>query len=446
MVSRPNILRRTLGVAAAALVFGVAASPQFRAFMGFPQYLRLPVGSMHQYNFRLPVMATVAGDTHGVVAVNGGVVGQGVQPVKLSTPLHLDSLQLGTTHLNLKLFGWIPFRQVTVDVVPPYSLRPGGQAIGVLVHSQGVLVVGYADVNHDGGHTAPGRSAGVEVGDAIVEINGQPVADEERAATLVEESGRLGNPVRLTIRRRGKLLDRTIVPLRDEATGRWRIGLYVRDGTAGVGTLTFYDPGSGTYGALGHVIADGDTGQPIPVSGGRIVRAAIVALQKSTPGHPGEKVGTFVDEGRDLGTIGVNGLYGIYGRLAYPGDVGMDPGIPVALSAQVHEGTADILTVLHGQQVQRFRAEITRVLPRGSAGKDLILHITDPRLLEQTGGIVQGMSGSPILQGGRLVGAVTHVFVNDPSRGYGVFAEHMLQEAGLMPAATGAAPRIVHAN
>jgi stage IV sporulation protein B len=209
----------------------------------------------------------------------------------------------------------------------------------------------------------------------------------------------------------------------------------MRDNAAGVGTLTFYEPVSGKYGALGHVIADSETAQPIEVRDGHIVRTSITAIHKGRRSIPGEKVGGPEEPDNWLGSIEKNSRFGIFGSMNRPlRNPYYREAIPVAMSSQVKEGPAEILTVLKGERLERFSVEIQRVMATPTAdGKNMIVKVTDQRLLSVTGGIVQGMSGSPILQNGRMVGAVTHVFVNDPTRGYGVSIEWMLQEAGVFP-------------
>jgi stage IV sporulation protein B len=351
------------------------------------------------------------------------------------------SVQKGAVHtVDFRLFGLIPFRKVKVDVIPPIKVIPGGHSIGVVLKSKGVLVVGYAAIRDRSNELhQPGREAGIELGDAILAIEGQEVRSEEEAAALFEEAGKKGGQAAITLKRKGRLLEKAVRLVKEKGDGKWRIGLYIRDGASGLGTLTFYDPASGKYGALGHVIAESETSQPIDVRQGRIVEAVITAVQKGRRGSPGEKIGGYKNEDNWLGSIEKNSRFGIFGSMHVPliNPLYREP-IPVAMSSQVEEGPAEILTVVNGEKMERFGVEIVRVMRQPTAdGKNMIVKITDPRLLETTGGIVQGMSGSPIIQNGRLIGAVTHVFVNDPTRGYGALIEWMLQEAGVLRASSG---------
>lgn len=424
--------RRVAGIILCALILALCSTPQFRAFVSVPDRIRLPQGQAQNVAFGLPLRVTVRSAEAGALAVGGQQTGPQGRTVALSAPVSIAALQTGQHTLDLRLFGLIPLRRMTVDVVPPIKVIPGGHSIGVLLRSKGVIVVGFAGVrDREGNLHHPGRDGGIELGDAIVRIGGREVTSEEQAARLFEEAGRSGAKAQLQVRRKGKLIDKQVSPVKDKESGRWRVGLYIRDGAAGVGTLTFYEPTSGRYGALGHIIADAETSQPIDVRDGHIVESMVTAIQKGRRGAPGEKIGTFKNEDNWLGSIEKNTRFGIFGRMHQPlANPFFPEPVPVALASQVKEGPAEIVTVVEGQTLERYEIEIVRVMRQPtSEGKNMIVKITDPRLLAKTGGIVQGMSGSPILQDGRMVGAVTHVFVNDPTRGYGALIEWMLQEA-----------------
>jgi stage IV sporulation protein B len=262
------------------------------------------------------------------------------------------------------------------------------------------------------------------------------VQSDSQVADIVNQTGQTGNSLDILIKRNGQTLNLAINPLLCNETNRYRIGLFVRDSAAGVGTMTFYDPKSGAYGALGHVITDSDTNQPIDVERGKIVSASISGIQYGRRGQPGEKIGVFIDEEKTLGNIRKNCNFGIFGSLTQPmtSTEANGEAIPVASMSQVTVGPAEILTVVDGQNIERFSIEIQKVTVQETPEtKGMVIKITDPRLLERTGGIIQGMSGSPIIQNGKLVGAVTHVFVHDPTRGYGCFIDWMLIEAGILP-------------
>lgn len=323
---------------------------------------------------------------------------------------------------------------VQKGIDPELKVFPGGQTIGVKVKSDGVLVVGHHMVQiSDTSKISPGENSGLLPGDLMVSIDGVKLDEVAKVAQLVERAGKAGDSLNIVYKRGGKERTAKLKPAYDRNDKVWRLGLYIRDSAAGVGTLTFYAPKQGVYGALGHVITDMNTGTPIVVGSGHIVQSSVTSIAKSQDGDPGEKRAHFLKESQILGNVESNTDFGIFGKMERNPEHSLyqEP-IPIALSRDVKEGPAQILTVVDGQQVERFDVEIMHVASQQTpATKGLILRITDPRLLEKTGGIVQGMSGSPILQNGRLIGAVTHVFVNDPKSGYGCFIEWMLRDSGV---------------
>lgn len=340
----------------------------------------------------------------------------------------------GRLDMQFRLLGLFPLHHMVVNVVPVKRVIPGGHSIGVLLHARGVMVVGLAAVqDRSGAKTNPASRAGIASGDVILRINGRPVNSDRQLRDEIGRCGAGGKPVLLEVKRGEKIFTASLRPVLCPETGRYRIGLYIRDSAAGVGTLTFYAPEARKYGALGHIIADLNTGKKIDLADGSIVQASVQGVHPGRRGRPGEKVGLFRGEGLK-GNIEKNTFCGIFGVLDEPltNPYYRQP-LPVALAYQVKKGPAEILTVLHESKIERFRIEIVQVMPQARPdGKGMVIRVTDPRLLQATGGIIQGMSGSPIIQDGKLAGAVTHVFVNDPSRGYGVQAEWMLQEAGLL--------------
>lgn len=342
----------------------------------------------------------------------------------------------GRLHMQVKLFGFIPVRDMVVNVLPRVKVVPGGQSIGVLLHSHGVMVVGLADVNTPSrGKVNPAAEAGIKVGDIILKINGISVSSDTQVRDIINQAGCNAKAITVKIKRGKKIFNTDIKPAYCRETRRYRVGLFIRDSAAGVGTLTFYHPPSKCYGALGHIITDIDTSKQIDLADGCIVGAKIHGVYPGRKGRPGEKIGYFENDSFLTGSINRNTKYGIFGKLERPVSNPFYPqAVPVALSGEIHKGPASILTVVSGSKIEKYNVEILKVLPNSqSDGKGLVIKITDKKLLQRTGGIVQGMSGSPIIQDGRLVGAVTHVFVNDPTRGYGVLAQWMLQEAEILP-------------
>lgn len=319
-----------------------------------------------------------------------------------------------------------------------HEVLPGGQSIGVLVQSEGVTVVGISDIlDQSGAKTNPGVDAGIKPGDIILKIDGIPVKGEEEVKDTVARAGAAGRSLTVEYRRGQEVATTNVTPVYCSETMRYRIGLFIKDGVVGVGTMTFYEPKSKIFGALGHLITDGETSRPVEISNGKIVDASVQGIHRGRRGQPGEKIGMFSNEGKISGTIKRNTRLGIYGFMQIEPDFITGAVVPVAAADQVHAGTAEIFTVLKGDKVERFTVEIVKVNPQARDGKGMVLKVNDPRLIEETGGIIQGMSGSPVIQDGMLAGAVTHVFVNDPTRGYGVLAELMIKEAANLNEETG---------
>ncbi|MBB6635513.1 SpoIVB peptidase [Cohnella thailandensis] len=425
-------IRRSFGMLLVFILGLTVTSAPIRHYAAFPNELRLFQGQARHLDYSMPVHARGTLD-NGVAVVNGKEAPS--FPVNLNRPLSIVPKQSGVTELKLKLFGRIPFKTVKLQVVPDLRVVPGGQTIGVKVKAAGIMVVGHHLVQTGPNkRSSPGEDAKLKLGDLIVAINGQPLNDVTKVASLAEESGRTGSPLKLEVRRGKQQFTTNLTPAFDQEDRAWRLGLYIRDSAAGVGTLTFYAPDQGVYGALGHVITDMDTQTPIVVGSGQILQSNVLSISKSQNGEPGEKRASIVKEGKTLGNVERNTPFGIFGKMdQLPEHAMHSEPIPVAFAEEVKEGPAEILTVVNGQKVEKFSIQIVHVSKQTSpATKGMVIRITDPKLLERTGGIVQGMSGSPIIQDGKLIGAVTHVFVNDPTSGYGCFIEWMLQDAGIM--------------
>jgi len=425
--------KRYTGLILVLLICLTCLSSPFQSFASFPDELRLFAGQNRLLDLDMPVNAEVSISNPDVVMVNGYKQGSFFAP--LNQPLAIQSSHAGQAEMKVKLFGTIPLKTVKVNVVPDLRVVPGGQTIGVKIHSDGILVVGHHMVQVSANaKNSPGELADIRLGDLIVRMNGQQIYDVTKVADIVNQAGKSKKPIQLVIKRNGKEMNTTIQPGLDITDQTYRLGIYIRDSAAGVGTLTFYAPDQGLFGALGHVITDMDTRTPIVPRGGEVVHSSVSSISKSQNGEPGEKRAHFFKEQNVLGTIQKNTQFGIFGSMAQIPDHGvMKKGIPVAFAEEVQEGPAEILTVVNGQKVEKYGIEVVHTVKQDTAAtKGIIIRITDPRLLEKTGGIVQGMSGSPIIQNGKLIGAVTHVFVNDPTSGYGCYIEWMLQDAGIM--------------
>lgn len=425
--------RRLLAFLLIFLIGMICFSPQFQAIYKLPQDMRILEGEETSFTVSFPLSVQVSRRENSQQSV---VVG-GDESIRVwSHPVNLKTVHLGKAILQFRLFGFIPLRTVNVDVLPTLKLVPGGHSIGVVLHSQGVIVVGYSPITTEDDRTAnPAKEGGLLVGDVILTVNKTQVQSDMQLAELIDQSGKAGKSVDLLIKRGESKVNLSLSPVLCNDTGRYRIGLFVRDSAAGVGTLTYYDPTTKRYGALGHVITDSDTNQVIDCEQGKIVAAVVSGIQQGRRGQPGEKIGVFIDENKLMGDIEKNTNFGIHGQLTENLDNPIYPeALPVASMNQVQTGNAEILTVVDGQTIEKFSIEIQKVnLQDVPEGKGMVIKITDARLLEKTGGIVQGMSGSPIIQNGRIIGAVTHVFVHDPTKGYGCYIDWMLMESGILP-------------
>lgn len=403
-----------------------------QSYASLPDEVQVFAGRQAEVRLAVPATSSAVVDRPDIVGLDGQE--QAVNVTK-QEPLHLHPQQTGQAKLTLKLWGKIPVKTVNVNVIPDLRVVPGGQTIGVKVKSAGILVVGHHLIRAgQDQRVSPGESAGIKLGDLITHMDGKRLDGVGGVAEAVERAGKSKKGIDVVLKRGEETVKTRLTPAYDAEDQTWRLGLYIRDSAAGVGTLTFYAPDQGVYGALGHVITDMNTQTSIVVGSGQIVQSNVTSISKSESGDPGEKRAHFLKESKILGNIERNTAFGIFGKMSNNPDHSLySKGIPVAFSREVKEGPAEILTVVEGQQVERYSIDIVHVADQSEpATKGLVLRITDPKLIEKTGGIVQGMSGSPIVQNGKLIGAVTHVFVNDPKSGYGCFIEWMLQDAGVM--------------
>ncbi len=408
-----SCLRRATGVVLALFLALGYFSPVPQTLRALPDTLALTQGQIQ--TLRLPQQLRLSATGNLAVAASE------------DETLQLVSQTAGASELLLSLMGVIPLKKVEVNISPEKRLIPGGAALGVAMRTDGVLVVGTGDLSEA---ASPATLCGIRPGDVLRTVNGVRIVSSQQLTELIAQLGEKPLPVEYA--REGTVFTTTMTPKMDASTGTVRIGAWVRDSTAGVGTLSFYDPETGRYAALGHAITDGDTGQVLTVSQGQILKADVVAVQRGQKGVPGELKGSFLMDPVNLGDIRKNTVLGIYGAMKQPPVNALYPeGLPIGLRSGVHEGPATILSTVDGTGVQAFTVEITRVNQQSApAPKSMVIKVTDPRLLAATGGIVQGMSGSPIIQDGRLIGAVTHVFVSDPTQGYGLYVDWMLQESG----------------
>lgn len=410
-------IRKITGVILLVLIISIGFYKPVHDYISIPKELVLIEGQQKQVPKAFPVFKMSSNNE--TVSVDGA-------------HFTLKAEEQGDANVTVTV-GNTPVKKVDVRVLKDIKVVPGGQSIGVKLNTVGVLVVGHHLVESDEGEKSPGEKAEIEIGDMITKINGKKIDNISQVSPLVQESGEKQHHLNLEILRENEYLQKQLMPIKAKGESSYRLGLYIRDSAAGVGTLTFYHPLSNRYGALGHVISDMDTQKPILVNDGQIVSSLITSIEKGSNGDPGEKLARFTNDKKVLGTITKNSPFGIFGKLNNSIDNNIiDKAMPITLSHQVKEGPAKILTVVEGEDVKEYDIEIVSSVPQKfPATKGMVIKVTDPELLEKTGGIIQGMSGSPIIQDGKIIGAVTHVFVNDATSGYACHIEWMLQEAGI---------------
>lgn len=326
---------------------------------------------------------------------------------------------------KLLLFNTIPIKNVTVTEGDAPMLIPCGQPFGIKILSRGVMVVGVGEVSCPEGGSSPAARAGLRPGDIILSINGMAVSSNSDLQEQISESR--GADINLEIQRAQEKMALTLTPVYSEFSQGYQAGIWVRDSSAGIGTMTYYNPQNGGFAGLGHPICDVDTGEIVPLSSGEIVDIDISGVLKGFEGAPGELKGS-VTGSEKIGTLSANNACGVFGALEdFPEDASA---IPMAFRQEVHTGDATILATIDGDEPREYTITIEKInLSKDETVKSMTIRITDEELLSKTGGIVQGMSGSPIIQDGRLAGAVTHVFVSNPARGYAIFAQSMYESA-----------------
>jgi len=393
-----------------ALMAGYAcASPGAENISAIPSRLSLTAGSNMSLNLALPVSAVLdSGDTQAKIRQKDGAIDISAGDVS------------GKANLIFRLLGILPVKEVEVNVSEEKILIPGGKTVGIALETEGLIVIGTSDI---GAQQSPAGEAGLRPGDIITHVNGTAVNDVDSLSAL------LGDEARLCISRNGESMNVDVDPVMDRRDDKYKIGAWVRSSTAGVGTLSYIDPEDNSFAALGHPISDTDTGVIMPVRLGGLYENEIVEIHAGESGAPGEIVGDFFTNERMIGEVKKNTQLGVFGEGYSAGvhDLIYPEGLPMATKDEVKIGPAQVITTV-ADEVKAYGCEIERA-DTGGGTRSIVVHITDPELIGKTGGIVQGMSGSPIVQNGKLVGAVTHVLVNDPTRGYGIFIENMLEAA-----------------
>lgn len=347
----------------------------------------------------------------------------------------IDKIDSSDNKYAIKFLGIIPLKCVEMNKIQDLEVYPGGNPVGVRVSSEGVLIVGYSNVEIDNKiMESPGKCGGLEIGDVILKIDGEEMTS---SADLIKNIRECENgKIDVEILRHGTKLNKTIQLLK-ENNEEYKIGLWIRDSTAGVGTMTFVDPVTHKFGALGHPITDCDTNEPFLIKKGDLLDSSIISVRKGEKGSPGELKGIFLDENVPKGDIEKNTQSGIFGKIneknSLNNNMRTSAPMKIGFRNEIVTGSAKIITTIDESGPQEFDIEIEKLLTQDQPGaKSMVIKITDPVLLEKTGGIVQGMSGSPIIQNDKLIGAVTHVLINKPDTGYGIYIEWMLQDAGII--------------
>lgn len=346
------------------------------------------------------------------------------QTLQTSSTIEQEKInKIGKVSFSLNLFNLIPLKNIDVNVIPKTTVVPMGNAIGMKLYTAGVLVVGMSEIEGK----KPYENSGIKEGDRIIQINQNQIDNTDDLMRAVNKSD--GNNISIKYVRDEKTITTSIKPVKN-SSNEYKIGLWVRDAAAGVGTLTFYEPSSGMFATLGHGIMDIDTAELIKIANGELVTTNILSINKGTKGNPGEIRGT-IEAGHAIGSISKNTKFGVFGTInktPYLNTSNTNE-VQVALREEIKTGKAQIICELENGKKEYYDIEIQRIfISNNKDNKSMLIKVTDKKLLEKTGGIIQGMSGAPIIQNGRFVGAVTHVLVNDPSIGYGVFADIMLKQ------------------
>ena len=390
-----------------------------------PETIYVAAGEEKEIFFNVPMRAEISGEAVSAISVKNNK-GEYDTSLDLGSSFYIDAEEEAKVEAELSILG-IPVKTVSVNVVRDRSIVPCGNITGVTMETDGILVLGVGSVLDEHGNDKSPAKGKLEAGDIIKSIDGEQVNDKEELARIVNDCD--GDDFELTVIRRGREIKVKVTPFK--AVDGNRLGVWVRDSTQGLGTVTYYDNENRSFAALGHGIYDVDTGSLMTVKEGCITRAEVTGIKKGEKGSPGEVIGTLF-KNDEIGDVIKNTECGLYGKMKeYGVHVLEDETMPVGLRYEVEKGEAFILSDIIDGEKDKYSINIESIDRYGGRqDKSLLITITDERLIEKTGGIIQGMSGSPIIQNGKIIGAVTHVLVNSPERGYGIFIENMLDVAG----------------
>lgn len=409
----------------AGLVF-TAGYGWYYAEHQIPEHFSVAEGEETSFSLDLPLYTTLLSESEEVILKGDSGIPQDEIRIRPDQEFSMYARKDGNFRLGLKLFGTIPFKEISVNVEDACYAVPCGMPVGIYLKSRGVMVIGTGKVTDENGSEAEPAYGILQSGDYIEAINGQPLSDKEALITSLNRMGE--SEALLRVRRGGRELELSVDTVKT-ADGSRKLGAWVRDDTQGIGTMTYLKPDGG-FGALGHGISDSDTGRVVEIENGALYETEILGIEKGSAGNPGVMAGViYYGPGSRLGSVAQNTDCGIFGTAgqAFCDAVGQQT-MEVGHRQDVKRGKAWIRSCVSGEACD-YEIEIQRVdYSPAKENKSLVFQVTDERLLRLTGGIVQGMSGSPILQNGKLVGAVTHVFVQDSTRGYGIFVEDMLKK------------------
>ena len=391
-----------------------------------PDEIKILKDRQEIFDFNMPLKGNIETEHIGVISVNDTRVPSNQIHIDLSEPFTLQSSQTGRFNINLKLFGIFNFKKISLDVIDTVELIPCGIPIGISVETDGILVLGNNRITGaDGLNYEPAHNK-LKSGDYIISINDKKVMHKEELIEEIQNSQ--GKDIKLQVRRNGEIISVSVTPVKT-INGDYKIGTWIRDDTQGIGTLTFIST-NGYFGALGHGITDIDTGVLMEINNGLIYDADIISIVKGKEGEPGELIGIIKQgERHKIGYITDNTHQGIFGTVnrKYKFDKDFQP-LKIGLKQEIKVGKAYIRCMVEGE-IKDYEIEIQKVdMSNSNHSKGLVIKITDQRLLNATGGIVQGMSGSPIIQNNKIIGAVTHVFIQDSTKGYGTFIENMVNK------------------
>lgn len=420
-----HLYKRILYFLLALGLFGIMASLYYSMWSSVPSTIMIKAGVDQELDFKVPASGELYREAVEVSKSAGVRSGrENSLHVDLGRAVTVRANQVDQYKLYLKLFGMIPLKEVDVEVIQDVKLKPAGIPIGIYVKTRGVLVVGIGDFEGEDGQKYSPAKYVLQTGDYILEINDQEINAKKELIDIINHSE--GQEMVFTVQRGESVIEVKAKPEQNKS-GEYKMGIWVRDNAQGVGTMTYIDE-NGCFGALGHGINDIDTSTLMTLSKGTLYHTEIIGITRGSIGSPGELTGFIeYDDNNIMGEITDNTTRGIFGICTPETEASAySDFLPLGLKQEIEKGPAQIICSL-GNGTQVYDVKITDInLENDNINRGIVLEITDPELLATTGGIVQGMSGSPIIQNGKLIGAVTHVLVQDPARGYGIFIEEML--------------------